>query len=122
MRDYTVMREVLSLAYATARPLPFDDFYGAGQRDHVVDELKRLQREGLIDGGFEFDGQMCLSGSVDGLTPIGEEFFRDIENGDVWKIILDTLEKAGVDLSYPLLKEVCEEIVRRYVASFIPNI
>ena len=33
-----------------------------------------------------------------------------------------TLEGAGLDLSYPLLKKVCETIVERYVMSKIPEI
>ena len=60
-------------------------------------------------------------GTIDGLTDDGRSLLRDIESDDVWKICLDTLEGADVDLSYPLLKDVCETIVKRYVESFIPN-
>lgn len=32
-----------------------------------------------------------------------------------------TLDAAGIDVPYPLLKEVSEEIVKRYVMGFIPD-
>ena len=46
---------------------------------------------------------------------------RNIENERVWMLVLQTLEVAGLDLSYPLLKEVTDEIVRRYVMGKIPK-
>ena len=60
-------------------------------------------------------------GRVEGLTPDGRAFLRDIENERVWAIVCETLEAAGLDLSYPLLREVCEEVVRRYVMGKIPK-
>ena len=75
----------------------------------------RFDCEGLLDADIFLDdifgkGRKC---TVVGLTSNGHEFYRLIENNDVWAIVLDTLKQAGVDISYPLLKEVCEEIVKR---------
>ena len=122
MRDYEAMRDVLGLIAHANRPLTFNDFKGIQQRDKVVEELKRLERELLIDSTLEFEREVCVGGSVGGLTPNGVEFYRLIENGEVWTIVSATLSAANVDISYPLLKEVCEEIVKRYVVSFIPEI
>ena len=36
--------------------------------------------------------------------------------------VVGTLKEADIDVPHPLLKEVCEEIVKRYVTSFIPDI
>lgn len=49
------------------------------------------------------------------------ELMRNIENLRVWSIVSKTLEAANLDLSYPLLKEVCDEIIRRYVMGKIPK-
>lgn len=128
MRSYNTMRCVLMLAGGAKRPLSFDAFApltsgsGWSSRDQVLGEVLRLQGEGLLDGDMAFDasgGYMC--GEVSGLTAEGRAFLADIENDDVWAICLRTLKAADVDLSYPLLKDVCETIVRRYVESFIPK-
>lgn len=124
MRDYTVMRNVLSVAASTQRELFYSDFSGAGMDDELMGELLRLTRDGLLDADVSFGGgfgehSRCR---VSGLTDEGRAFFNLIENGEVWGIISGTLAKAGVDISYPLLKEVCEEIVKRYVLSFIPDV
>ena len=62
------------------------------------------------------------NGTVRGLTEEGAAFLRDIEDDRVWALMAKTLEDAGLDLSYPLLKKVCETIVERYVMSKIPEI
>ena len=121
MRNYTAMRDVLAVIATSAKPLEFEDFMVVHQRDRVVEELKRLDREMLIESTIQFESQICTGGAVAGLTDEGEAFYRLIENDGVWGIILETLRSAGVDVSYPLLKEVCEEIVKRYVTSFIPD-
>ena len=122
-RSYAVMREVLSAAAKARRSLDFDDFMSIHQRNKVIHELKRLNKDGLLDAVIDFDaGGTCLVCAVNGLTEEGAEFFKLIENDEVWNVIRETLKMADIDISYPLLKEVCEEIVKRYVVSFIPEI
>ena len=126
MRRYNTMRAVL-LHIKDKSCLSFDDFsvltHGSyDSREAIIEELKRLQYERLIDSSLEFDNSnACLSGVVHGLTEDGESLVRLIEQSDVWKICIATLTQAEIDLSYPLLKEVCEEVVRRYVMSKIPT-
>lgn len=118
-----MMRRVLLAIARADGPMEFADLMSVRPRDSLVAELGRLRGEGLIGSTLEFDGGgACLGGTVGGLTDEGEAFVRDIESDDVWAIIIRTLDAANVDLSYPLLKEVCEEIVRRYVTSLIPEI
>ena len=124
-RNYKVMLDVLDRA-ARARPsrrvYEFDDFSDIDQRDRVREELLRLKRDGLVDGAASFDASgFCLTCSVAGLTDEGEEFHRLVENDGVREVALSTLRDADADVPYPLLKEVCEEIVKRYVTSFIPK-
>lgn len=123
-RDYNVMRWVLSAVAESGRPLGYGDFLAIEPETSLKDELARLDEEGLIESSLQFsprDGY-CMGGKVEGLTAAGREFFRLIENDGVWAVVSETLDAAGVDLSYPLLKEVCEEVVKRYVSSFIPDI
>lgn len=94
-------------------------------REDLVCELKRLKSEGLIEGNMEFSGSddnVVVKGNIKCLSENGIEFMRLIEQPDVWKICSTTLKNANIDLSYPFLKEICEEIVRRYVMSKIPNL
>ena len=123
-RCHTTMRGVLAIAAGARDVLHYHDFDAAGHDDMLETELERLARDGLIDGDVHFGhgfGERSAC-SVTGLTDEGMAFYRLIENGDVWEIVLSTLKAANVDVSYPLLKEVCEEIVKRYVTSFIPDI
>lgn len=126
MRDYATMRGVLAIVAGAKRELCYNDFQpAAGQDDDTLErELERLTEDGLLDADIRFgsgfgERSRC---SVAGLTDEGRAFFRLIANDDVWAIVLGTLKAADVDVSYPLLKEVCEEIVKRHVASFIPKI
>ena len=126
MRDYETMRHILAVTANAGYDLAYSDFKpGAGLDDGRLEaELTRLERDELIDADVNFtkkfgERSQC---SVRGLTVEGREFYNLIANDGVWAIILATLKKANVDISYPLLKEVCEEIVKRYVASFIPDI
>lgn len=124
MRDYETMRAALAIAASARDELHYNDFRDAGQDDQLENELARLSEDRLIEGDIHFShgfGERSRC-NVSGLTPKGLEFYRLIENEEVWLIIRDTLRKAGVDISYPLLKEVCEEIVKRYVTSFIPEV
>ena len=123
MRSYMTMRSVLKLAAGARRELEFDDFAGIHPRDKLVEELKRLAEERLIESTVRFsETDAWEGGSVACLTPEGVAFYRLIENEDVWAIVLGVLKEADLDLSYPFLKEVCEEVVKRYVANFIPEI
>lgn len=102
-------------------PLVVHGFMSLGGLDDIREELDRLKEEGLIEHDISWDPAEMPLGRVGGLTSAGRAFLRDIENERVWAIVLETLEAANLDLSYPLLKEVCEEIVRRYVMGKIPK-
>ena len=122
-RNYTVMRELLAHISKARQMLDLDDLDWFEPRDRVRGELRRLKADGLIDGVVEFTPSgVCRSCTVTGLTDEGREFWRLVENDAVWAIVRDTLKAADIDVPYPLLKEVCEEIVKRYVTSFIPEI
>ena len=87
----------------------------------LMAEIKRLTVEELIDSKIIFNVFSNLEeGKIYGITSKGKEFLRLIEEPNVWGICVTTLTDAGLDLSYPFLKEVCEEIVKRYVFSKIP--
>lgn len=123
MRDYQLMKQLLCIV-AHKAPCKSGAFYGLREDNATVyKELARLQFEGLVNGSLEFDdSDVFLGGSIEGITDEGKEFLRLIENQDVWALVLQTLRKADIDISYPLLKEVCEEIIKRYVTSCIPKI
>lgn len=123
-RCYEAMRSVLAVTVAKGGPARYGDLYSAIQNDDALRaELARLDRDGLIDNGIRFQGGSgyCMGGEAT-VTVEGREFFSLVENERVWAIVLQTLESAGVDVPYPLLKEVCGEIVKRYVTSFIPDV
>lgn len=123
MRNYDTMREVLEIVAKNGSMNGLGAFNRVRDRESCDDELARLCRDGIISGEVEFDAcGTCLKCGIDGLTDEGAEFYRLVENADAWEIIRSTLYAANVDVSYPLLKEVCEEIVKRYVTSFIPEI
>ena len=123
MRDYVTMRAVLEAAANAGRELCYSDFHADGRDDKLREELTRLTDDGLLDADVAFDVGFGEVGkcNVKGLTAEGRAFPKLVENDMVWELILATLNKAGIDVSYPLLKEVCEEIVKRYVTSFIPE-
>ena len=103
------------------RELNLVDFQHFDSVSPVQGELSRLQQEGLVDSSMAFKPSYN-NGTVRGLTEEGAAFLRDIEDDRVWALMAKTLEDAGLDLSYPLLKKVCETIVERYVMSKIPEI
>ena len=120
-RDYSLMRSVLVFVDRSDEELNFLDFYGHFDRPlPVQDELSRLRREGLMESSMVFEPSYS-NGAVKGLTEEGEAFLRDVEGDRVWALIARALEDAGLDLSYPLLKKVCETVVERYVMSRIPE-
>ncbi len=118
------MRAVLATAARGDRPYKYGDLWSAVRDEAVLrSELVRLGRDGLLDNGIRFQGgDGCCLGGEASITEEGREFLRLIENSGVWHLVIRTLDAAGVDVPYPLLKEVCEEIVKRYVTSFIPDI
>ena len=122
VRDYDAMRDVMSVVAASGRRLGFLDFSNVMPNDLVEPELQRLIADGLVEGEIRYNNDgVCQAFGIDGLTDEGRAFWRLIESGKVWLLIRSTLFEAGIDVSYPLLKEVCEEIVKRYVISFIPK-
>lgn len=123
-RDYDAMRAVLATAARGDRHYKYGDLWSAVRDESVLrSELARLGRDGLLDNGIRFQGgDGCCLGGEASITEEGREFLNLIENEGVWQLVLRTLTSAGVDVPYPLLKEVCEEIVKRYVSSFIPDI
>lgn len=122
MRDYVLMRQVLAAAVAHGPGDGIADFFSLGDPRAVEAELARLSSDGLLEATLSYDSFGCLIGcDVGSLTDEGAAFFRLVENADVWRIVHSTLKAADVDISYPLLKEVCEEIVKRYVMKFIPE-
>nr|DAF81960.1 MAG TPA: Flagellin, PadR, transcription factor, DNA.8A [Caudoviricetes sp.] len=122
-RDYGTMRAVLATIAGSTGTARYGDFFRINDEVALKRELARLKADGLIESTLEFqDGDgICLGGDVSGMTPEGREFFRLIENDRVWSIVSKTLDAAGIDVPYPLLKEVSEEIVKRYVMGFIPE-
>ena len=122
MRDYVLMRQILAIAVNHEESNGVDEFFALGDSERVESELTRLSSESLLEADISYDAfGTCLSFKVVGLTDEGRAFYRLVENKEVWRIVQGTLERADVDISYPLLKEVCEEIVKRYVTSFIPD-
>lgn len=121
MRNYRLMRNVLKIIKNSIMPLTFVDFQRYGSYEDVQEELIRLKNEGLIEHDMTWSCGSFDGGEVSGITEKGIDFFRDIQNDTVWDIIEKTLEEANLDLSYPLLKVVCDEIVKRYVMGKIPS-
>lgn len=121
-RNYNVMRDVLLEAARRDAQCGYGAFCEVDPEETLRTELARLVRDGLLEGSIRFDrGGVCLGGEVS-LTDEGREFCNLIENGEIWNIVTGVLRRADIDVPYPLLKEVCEEIVKRYVLNFIPEI
>lgn len=122
-RDFDAMRKALHAVANSEKPATYAVFRRILEPEQVAFELRRLASDGLIESSMEFDFEgECLGGEVSGLTDEGREFYNLIERSDVWFIVAATLDEAGIDIPYPLLKEVCVEVVKRYVTSFIPEI
>lgn len=121
MRNYELMRSILCKAASLKEPLSIGVFLSHYEVAEIREEITRLNIEGLIQHSIVWEACEMASGKITGITETGRAFLRNIENERVWMLIEQTLKDANLDLSYPLLKEVCEEIVRRYVMSKIPN-
>ena len=122
-RDYAAMRRVLEVVARAKRPVGYNALRSSVQATDIAYEAKRLKDDGLIECTMAFNvfGEY-EGGEIGGLTDEGREFYNLVAKGDAWAIMLETLEAADVNIPYPLLKEVCMEIVKRYVTSFIPEI
>ena len=118
MRNYCLMRTILLAVKKSDEPLRFLDFKG-WSHDDIKEEFMRLSDEGLIAAEITLNNYVAVE--LNELTKEGNDFARNIENGKVWLIVYETLKDANLDLSYPLLKEVSDEIVKRYVMSKIPK-
>ena len=131
MRNFELMRNILlkvskdceekerSLALSEMEEWIKGSFFSSKD---LITEVKRLTEEDLIDSEIIFDNFSSLvRAKIHCITPKGKEFLRLIEEPHVWEICSKTLKDAGLDLSYPFLNEVCEEIVKRYVMSKIPD-
>ena len=121
MRNYELMRYILCKAATLKEPLSIGVFLNNYEFEEIQEEITRLNDEGLIQHSIVWEACEMASGKITGITEEGRAFLRNIENERVWMLIEQTLKDANLDLSYPLLKEVCEEIVRRYVMSKIPS-
>lgn len=121
VRNYNLMRNILKKVNASVKPLSFGDFQSYGTSEDIRLELIRLKKEGLIEHNMTWSCGSFDGGEISAITENGIMFLRDIQNDTVWNIIEKTLEEADLDLSYPLLKDVCDEIVKRYVMGKIPS-
>jgi len=75
-------------------------FRDLGSEEDVDSELTRLIADGLIDGVIEFGAGGALSEfGINGLTEEGREFYKLVENYDVWRLVRETLDAARVDVS-----------------------
>lgn len=121
MRNYELMRNILKAVEFSDKPLVLLDFAQYGKPEQLRDELIRLKDEGLIEHNMSWSCGCCDGGEVTAITKEGRAFLRNISNDKVWAIIENILNKAEIDLSYPFLKEICDEVVKRYIISKIPK-
>lgn len=115
------MQATLCKAATLKEPLSIGVFLNNYEFAEIKEEITRLNDEGLIQHNIVWEVCGIANGKITGITEEGKEFLRNIENERVWLLIEQTLDAANLDLSYPLLKEVCEEIVRRYVMAKISS-
>lgn len=120
MRDYDLMRNILITTSLSTAPLELCDFLNLAEPQEIKEELTRLKDEGLLNSTFTFD-VFISHGKVQGLTKEGTCFLRDIKDEKIWMLVKKTLKAASLDISYPLLKEICEVVIKKYVMSKIPK-
>ena len=127
MRDYEMMRTILITCFNEGENLCLKNFVSATssnfKKKQLVfrEEVNRLQNEGLLLHNMKWQIDTHTGGAVKGLTPKGIEFARLLNDTKVWIICQETLNNAGLDISYPLIKKVCEQIVEKIVMSCIPE-
>lgn len=122
MRNYEAMRIILVKTLHADKELSFIDYVGYERETHKAfqEEFIRLKKEGLIKHNMKWD--VCFNGgTVKGLTETGEEFARHIQDYSVWRVVLETLNKSGLDISYPLIQKVCERVAERIVMNCLPE-
>ena len=126
MRHYDLMREIL-LKASSQRKQELSEMAGLIKhsfysKHDLIAEVAQLSRDSLIFADIQIGANgVLLSGEIGGLTTEGIEFLKLVENSDVWEICSRTLKDAKVDLPYPILKELCEKILKRYVFGKIPS-
>jgi hypothetical protein len=127
MRNYELMRLILITCYSKGENLEFCNFASEtskGYKEKEAEfekELNRLNDEGLLKHNMYWKYGTLMGGVVKGLTPAGVEFARMISDTKVWTVCSKTLKKAELDISYPLIKKVCERIIENIVLSCIPD-
>ena len=127
MRDYEMMRRILVTCYTGGENLEFCNFVSITSKEYkeketeFEKELNRLSDEGLLEHNMYWKCGTLMDGVVKGLTPAGVEFARMISDTKVWAVCSKTLKKAELDISYPLIKKVCERIIENIVLSCIPD-
>ena len=127
MRNYEMMRHILVMCYTKGEDIEYLDFVNVCKKDYkekdkqLQTELDRLSGEGLLTHNMWWADNTFMGGTVKGLTPAGIEFARMISSMKVWAICKDTLENSKLDISYPLIKKVCERIIENIVLSCIPK-
>ena len=122
MRNYEIMRNVLVTALHSDKELTLGDF--SCDTDEIgkeyVAEIERLGKERLLTHNMKWD--TCSNGgTIKGLTTAGEDFARHIQDDSVWFIVLKTLKKSKLDISYPLIQKVCERVAERIVMNCLPE-
>lgn len=121
-RNYDLMRTMLVRAHLSkGEPVKYSEIASGYSDDDIQEELDRLVEEGLIEHNITFENDICFGGSITSISKNGHMFARNLCDRKVWLLLLETLNKADLDLTYPLLKEVCDEIIRRYVMQCIPE-
>ena len=121
-RDYRAMREILEVVARAGNPVGYSALRSCADQKTVAYEVTRLMDDGLVNGDMRFNVfKEYMGGEVRGFTDEGREFYNLVAKGEAWNVMLEALTAADINIPYPLLKEVCEEVVKRYVISFIPE-
>lgn len=127
MRNYELMREVLVRTYINGGNLQSAEIVPAtssNQEEKLLElreELLRLEEEGLIVHDMSWKDNTFMGGTVQKLTQAGTEFARELKDNKVWSICKETLNNSKLDISYPLIKKVCERIIENIVMKSIPK-
>ena len=127
MRNYELMRNILVKTYFKGGDLelleivPLSESNDREKIAELEEELNRLQEEGLILHNMKWAHGKFEGGNVKKLTSAGVEFARELKDDKVWFVCLETLNNSKLDISYPLIKKVCERIIENIVMKSIPE-
>jgi type IV secretory pathway TraG/TraD family ATPase VirD4 len=127
MRNYELMRNILVKTYFKGGDLELLEIISLSESNdrekiaELEEELNRLQEEGLILHNMKWTHGNFEGGNVKKLTSAGVEFARELKDDKVWFICLETLNNSKLDISYPLIKKVCERIIENIVMKSIPE-